>query len=680
MRLLFLTGVLFFLTFKVSGQEVSTDELLAKVDSVPDSTKIEIYLDVAIAFRILQSDKAVEYASNALAIAVKNGNHQKQAESLHILGSTYIVLGNYTKATSLLHEALQMYELTGKRKGVANTSNTLGIFYFEQKDYKNALKYYEKAKALVDSAIAPGSYATYQLNIGEVYQAMGQNEKASDIEKNALTTFKLVGDIDGMAYANGVLAKIKFREGNYEAALRLCEEALALFNEAQDHLGAVEYLHLLAKIHIKLDKIDRAKDYAMAALELSNQISTLRLKIASFNILADISIKEGNYFQAYQYKDSFVVLKDSLMDVEKQKNITNLRILNESSRKEQENELLRVEQQLQVKKIEEQRIINISVLGALLLIAIFALITFRSKQSKQRANTLLRKQNEEILMQREEIEAQSEGLKFINREVINKNKLIEEKNKNITDSINYAKRIQNALLPFSERIAKSIPEHFIFYKPKDIVSGDFYWFKELKDKVVIAVADCTGHGIPGAFMSFIGHDTLNHVINVKHITEPEEILKNLKNNIIHLLRQEENDNRDGMDISVCVWDRRKNIVEFAGANHSLLYIQNGKLFELKGNRTTIGFEEEKQTRTFDTKRIDITSDTMFYLFTDGYVDQFGSSKDVKFMKNRFRDLLLGIYEKKVETQEVIIRETMEQWMQNTEQIDDILVMGFRLYD
>lgn len=680
MRLLFLTGALIFLTLKVTGQEVTTDELLAKVHSVPDSTKIEIYLDVAIAYRLLQSDKAVEYASNALEIAIKDENYEKQAEALHILGAIYITLGNYIRATSQLHESLKMYELTGNRKGVANTSNTLGIFYFEQQDYKNALKYYEKAIALVDSSKDLGSYATYKLNIGEVYQAMGQNDKASEMEKMALRMFKAVGDVDGMAYANGILAKIEFREGNYEEAIQLCQEALTLFTEAQDDLGAVEYLHLLAKINIQINNLGQAKKFAIAALEVSKQLNALRLKIVSFNILADIFYKEERYLQAYQYKDSFVIFKDSLMDVEKQRNIANLRIINETSRKEQENELLRVEQQLQVKKIAEQRIINISVIGALLLIALFALFTFRSKQSKQKANILLRKQNEEILMQREEIEAQSEGLKFINREVINKNRLIEEKNKNITDSINYAKRIQNALLPFSERIAKSIPDHFIFYKPKDIVSGDFYWFKELDEKVIIAVADCTGHGIPGAFMSFIGHDTLNHVINVKQITAPEEILKNLKNNIIHLLRQEENDNRDGMDISVCVWDRKTNVVEFAGANHSLLYIQNKQLFELKGNRTTIGFEEEKQARTFDTKKIPITSDTMFYLFTDGYVDQFGSHKDVKFMKNRFRDLLMSIHDKKVETQEIILRETMEEWMQQTEQIDDILVMGFRLYD
>jgi serine phosphatase RsbU (regulator of sigma subunit) len=316
----------------------------------------------------------------------------------------------------------------------------------------------------------------------------------------------------------------------------------------------------------------------------------------------------------------------------------------------------------------------------LVILIVFAIVTLRAKNQKQKANNLLRIQNEEINQQREEIETQAEKLKIINTEVIHKNGLIENKNKNITDSINYAKRIQNALLPFKQRIGKELEDFFIYYSPKDIVSGDFYWFEENEDYVVIAVADCTGHGIPGAFMSFIGHEMLNHVVNVRGVFDPSEILKLLKLNVIHILRQEQTDNRDGMDISVCVWDKKKHKVRFSGANHSLLYIQNKQLKQIKGNNTTIGLDDMKNVKDFDSHEINITTDTCIYLFSDGYVDQFGGEKDKKFMIKKFKDLLSGIHMKKMETQGIILKETIEEWRGDQEQVDDMLVFGYRLFE
>ncbi|WMN10680.1 tetratricopeptide repeat protein [Marivirga salinae] len=665
--------------YKISAQNSEVDSLLNVAEKGSDSTKVEIYLDLAVAYRTLETDLALKYANDALKIAEKNGNYSGKAGALHVLGAVYTVLGDYEKAISNLLESLRNYELLGDSKGVANSSNSLGILYFNQEDYANAKKFYSKALGLIDSAQYPMSTAVYRLNIGEVYQATDENQDALKLEKEAYEIFYQLNDINGMAYALGIQAKVNHQLGDQEKAIELTNKSLEYLIESQDYLGAVEYLNFLVEIYLANGNLNSAEENANTALKIAQQVNSLKWKINSFENLSRVFFQKGAFKTAYQYKDSAYIYENQLMDEEKQKQIANLRIIYESEQKEQENEILRIDKELKQKQITQQRILNVAIGSVLVIIIVFAIITFRAKNQKQKANNQLKIQNEEIRQQREEIETQAERLKTINTDVIRKNQLIEEKNKNITDSINYAKRIQTALLPFSQRIGKELEDFFIFYKPKDIVSGDFYWFSESEEKVVVAVADCTGHGIPGAFMSFIGHDMLNHIVNFKGVSKASEILKQLKLSIIHILRQEESDNRDGMDISVCVWDKKKNKVHFSGANHSLIYIQNKQLHQLKGNKTTVGLDEKKNIKNFDTHEINLVGDTCFYLFSDGYVDQFGGEKDKKFMIKNFRELLSSIHMKKMETQGIIIRETIDEWMEESEQVDDMLVWGFRIF-
>jgi len=667
-------------TLDISAQTAEVDSLLAVAENSNDSVKINVYLDLAVGYRSVQPDVALKYVNDALKIAEKNEDYSSKAAALHILGAIYTVLGDYEKAISNLVESLRNYELLGNSKGVANASNSLGILYFNQEDYGNAKKYYSKALGLIDSSEYAMSTAVYKLNIGEVFQATGENQKALQLEEQAYAIFQKLQDKNGMAYALGVQGKVYYQLGEEEKSIELTQQALDFLIEDQDYLGAVEYLNFLVEVYINANNLVAAEENANAALEIAKQINSLKWKIRSLEHLSKIFYQKGAYQLAYQYKDSAYISENELMDDEKQKQIANLRIIYESEQKEQENEILIIDRELKQKQIAQQRIINVAIGIILVILIVFAIITFRAKNQKQLANTQLKIQNEEIKQQREEIETQAERLKAINSDVIRKNQLIEDKNKNITDSINYAKRIQTALLPFPQRIGKELEDFFIYYNPKDIVSGDFYWFSESRDKVIIAVADCTGHGIPGAFMSFIGHDMLNHIVNFKGITQPAEILKQLKLSIIHILRQEQSDNRDGMDISICVWDKKNNKVEFSGANHSLIYIQNKQLYQIKGDKTTVGMDERLNLKDFKTHEINLVGDTCFYLFSDGFVDQFGGEKDKKFMIKNFRELLSSIQMKQMETQGVIIKETIEEWMEESEQVDDMLVWGFRIFN
>ena len=264
------------------------------------------------------------------------------------------------------------------------------------------------------------------------------------------------------------------------------------------------------------------------------------------------------------------------------------------------------------------------------------------------------------------------------------NHLLSVKNQDITDSIHYASNIQQALLPLREDITAAIPDHFIFYKPLDIVSGDFYWFSQQAneqtgeiEKIVFAVVDCTGHGVPGAFMSMLGMECLNSIINQQKVLNPSQILHKLYGHISQTLHQRLNNLKDGMDLALCVVDLVQQEITFAGANNPLVIIQNNELKMIQGNVMSMGGLQENIS--FEQHTFPLVDDTVLYLFTDGYQDQFGGKRKRKFMKKRLRELLFDIYEKPMKTQEKILGETIEKWMKTgaEQQIDDILIAGLR---
>ena len=278
------------------------------------------------------------------------------------------------------------------------------------------------------------------------------------------------------------------------------------------------------------------------------------------------------------------------------------------------------------------------------------------------------------------------------KDIRDKNRIIEGKNKDITDSINYAQRIQQAILSDVNEIKENFPQSFIFFKPKDIVSGDFYWFSHTDNTTFIAAADCTGHGVPGALMSMIANSFLNEVVNEKNIFQPDLILNELRDKIIKSLRQkgESMENKDGLDISFC--SVKGNKLSFSGANNPLWIIRDVennsefddkvtvknekyKLIEMRPDKQPIG--THPNAHPFSLKSLQLMKGDSVYLFTDGYADQFGGPKKKKFLYKNFAELLLSIHEKTMEEQKKILERAIEDWKGNLEQIDDILVVGLR---
>ncbi len=285
-----------------------------------------------------------------------------------------------------------------------------------------------------------------------------------------------------------------------------------------------------------------------------------------------------------------------------------------------------------------------------------------------------------ILEMRNSLKAYSEEMEAKVRErtaeISRQKEIIEEKNKNITASINYAVRIQKASLPQVTTIQTELPDSFILFKPKDIVSGDFYWFSKSEDKIIIAAIDCTGHGIPGAFMSLIGINLLSGIVNENKITEADEILNELHRRVQLALKQDVTANQDGMDAALCVIDTNNKKVDFAGAKNPLVYIQNDTLFRIKGDKKSIGGKQVEGKFTKHT--ISAEEPTSFYIFSDGFQDQFGGKNGRKFMIKNMLNLFSDNHKLPFSKQNEIYDNTITEWKSSLPQTDDILIIGFKL--
>ena len=257
---------------------------------------------------------------------------------------------------------------------------------------------------------------------------------------------------------------------------------------------------------------------------------------------------------------------------------------------------------------------------------------------------------------------------------------IEEQKKQIMDSIHYARRIQNAILPSDDFVKKVLPDSFVLYKPKDIVSGDFYWATEREGKSIFAVVDCTGHGVPGAFMSIVGSNNLNYAVNVSGARKPSDILDALNEGVTHSLRQREATNsvKDGMDVALCAIDFKTKKLEFAGAYNPVYHVRNNVMTEIGGDKFPIGAFIGEELKKFKNNEIDLLEGDTVYIFSDGYKDQFGGEKGKKFLSKRFKDLIVEISQKPVHEQKETLDKTIEFWMKDYSQVDDILIIGVKI--
>jgi serine phosphatase RsbU (regulator of sigma subunit) len=323
----------------------------------------------------------------------------------------------------------------------------------------------------------------------------------------------------------------------------------------------------------------------------------------------------------------------------------------------------------QLKQIEKQKLITYFIAIALFLVAGLGYFIYINYRNKKKANEILEEKNRLIIIQNEEIQKQKEFAEMQRDQIA-------YQKKHITDSIHYALRIQRAILPSMELFTNEI-DHFVLYKPRDIVSGDFYWVNKKENLWIVIAADCTGHGVPGAFMSMLGVSFLNEIVNNKHICKPDLILNALRENIILALKQRElqSEVKDGMDITVCAIDFNLGILEWSGANNPLFLVQNGELNQIKGDKMPVAIHEVMEPFTLHTFKLS-KGDT-FYIFSDGYVDQFGGPYQKKFLNKQFKDIIMTLQEKSMYEQGASLDKIFEEWRKDLEQVDDVTVIGVK---
>ncbi len=420
------------------------------------------------------------------------------------------------------------------------------------------------------------------------------------------------------------------------------------------------------------------------AIHIAEQADLIKIQLAQLDSLDnEIKIRQANILlketvlqkQLNEIKLQKSLMTEQLSELDRQKKELG-KLVSEKKLKEQELAKLAAQSNAQkdqiidqLKQIEKQKLIRNFIIVALFLVSCLGYFIYVNYRNKKKANDILEEKNRLITSQNEEIQGQKEVAEM-QRDQITYQK------KHITDSIHYALRIQRAILPSLELFTDEI-EHFVLYKPRDIVSGDFYWVKKIKDTWIVIAADCTGHGVPGAFMSMLGVSFLNEIIINKLINKPDLILNALRDSIINALKGNESnsDVKDGMDITVCSLDTSTGILEWAGANNPLFLVQNGDLVEIKGDKMPVAIHDN--IRPFEAMKFKLHKGDTFYIFSDGYVDQFGGENQKKFLNRNFKNAILDLQGTAMYEQGVKLDGIFEEWKKDVDQVDDVTVIGLQ---
>ncbi|HDY88453.1 MAG TPA: tetratricopeptide repeat protein [bacterium] len=580
--------------------------------------------------------------------------------------------GNYDLALSNFLKSLSLCEETGNKTGIAGCLNNIGAIHFYLKNYEKTLEYWGQSLSMEKKSGNTKRIAVMLNNIGVVYEKQKDFDKALEHHHESLKFREEAGDKAGIAQSNQNIAIIYARREKFQEAINYFEKSLEMRKQLGDKRGVsqttgnigllyLEWAEYQRKKDIPLNiftaKYQKAKNYIEESLKIAKDINAKNeIKYAYLN-LSEIYEKQNNPDEALRYYKLYSSIKDTLFTEESSGKIAEMDAKYQVEKAKSEKEALEKDKALQGASLKLQRIIIWSAAGGIVLLAVFVFFIYRSNKQKQVVNIQLEQKNASIKKAGEEIK---------------------EKSKEITDSIRYAQQIQKAILPGDEQIKKLLPNSFVLFKPHSIVSGDFYWITERDGKIIFTASDCTGHGVPGAFMSVLCTSLLNEAVNEKGITKPNEIFYEVRKGIINSLKQtgETGEQQDGMDSVLCALDMKSKTIEFVCANNPLYLIRGWELIESEKDKQPVGFLTVEQ-KPFKNQELKLQKDDTIYLFSDGYCDQFGGPNDKRFMKKRFKELLLSLQPKSMEEQKEILDKTIEEWKGDREQTDDILIIGVR---
>jgi tetratricopeptide (TPR) repeat protein len=613
--------------------------------------------------------KAIDYYAKCLKIEEEAGNKKGMARAFNNIGLIYKNQDDYPKAIDYYTKSLKISEEIGYKQGVAAAFNNLGTIYSKQNDYNKAIDYFTKGLQIHEETGNKKGIAGCFNDIGINYQKQGDYTKGNDYYAKSLKIYEEIGDKAGMTESFNNIGIIQNDQGNYLKALDFGKRSLALAREIGNIITTRDASHLLWEVNKKLGKFKES-------------LEQYELYVSSRDSIESEANQKEVIRQEYKYSYEKQAAADSVKNAEAAKVQNALLTAEQAEKKRLKSESNR--QKLENQNQQQQAYFLYGILG---LAVLFGAFIFNRFKITQKQKGIIEIQKTEVEQQKEKVDEAYEQL--------------EEKNTEILDSINYAKRIQSAILPPDKLVKEYLQNSIILYKPKDIVAGDFYWMEPTKNGILFAAADCTGHGVPGAMVSVVCHNAMNRAVREYGLTDPGKILDKTREIVIQEFEKSEDDVKDGMDIALC--SLKGNQLSYAGANNPLWIIpgsseRHAELIEVDVNgpepilRSTqndsTGIIETKATKQpigkvdnpqpFTTHTFELQPNDVFYIFSDGYVDQFGGERGKKFKAKAFRELLLSIQQEPMDKQQELINEAFENWRGDLEQVDDVCIIGVKV--
>ncbi|HCA82144.1 MAG TPA: hypothetical protein DEP18_00025 [Flavobacteriales bacterium] len=619
-------------------------------------------------------NEAMYWFKKALAVLEGSKDLRRYGSSYNNVGLVYWDLGNYVLAIENLLISLKATEASGNYESMISTLINIGLVYDYQDKVELAKHYYARAASIAKKVNDLSSLSLTYNNLGYMYM------RSKDFDSSAMylhASLRLAIDnryMPNAGYATNNLGALHAEMKQMDSAYFYIDSSLRIREKLGDQFGiGMCYLNF-GKWDLEAKKYSSSEKWLLKTKELADITGSKVLIMDVAQALAALYQASGDYRKAYTNMETYYQLKDSLGNEESRRKTVEMRSEFEIDKKQKELDLVRKDAQIdsiaKESELKRQRLMIGFTLALVALMLFFLVFVYRQFKAKKKAN-------EEITVQKS---------------------IIEEKNKEILDSIHYARRIQRALLASDHLLKKHLHEYFVLYQPKDIVSGDFYWASEatVKDaksagqksfttdetsghKFIFCVADCTGHGVPGAFMSLLNITKLNEVITERGERIPSVIFDKVREELIASLNPEgvEEESKDGMDAVLIAFDRSSGNLQLACANNPVWIIRSGELIELKPDKMPVG-THHGTLKPFTPHDFKLHSGDMIYLFTDGYADQFGGPKGKKFKYAQFADLLKEISSWPAEQQKLRLQEVIAQWKGNLEQNDDILIVGIRV--
>jgi serine phosphatase RsbU (regulator of sigma subunit) len=636
---------------------------------------------------------ALNYYTKSLKLLEELNDIKGMGSAYINIGSIYGSKGDFKKALGYMLKGAQLKEAAKDERGTSAAYNNIGNMYSDQGKYPEALSYHMKSLKIKEHMNDKVGISMAYNNIGTIFQIQGKTDIAIDYQFKSLKIKEELDDKLGVSVAYSNIASLYADKKKYEEGLTYNFKSLKLKQELGDKAGEALCYSTIGTIYTAQKKTKDALTVQLKALKIFEDIGDTKEIIATCILIGrtydeahnyeqalhyneralqkakSIDYKEGeanayqnlakahaglnNYKKAFEYNNLYYEAKDSLLSKDVLKQVAEINTKYQTEKKEQEIQLLTKDQQLKDKTLREQKVVRIGLFVGLGLLLILSFTLYNRYRFKQKANTLLEKQKKEI----------------------------EEQNILITDSIDYAKTIQEAVFPSETKMKNYFPDSFVLYKPKAIVSGDFYLVEEKNEKIICTVADCTGHGIPGAFMSLLGFNMLENIIETKNYTSPSTILTELNHKMVATMSQDPSTDttvKHGMDASVITIDKESMQLQFAGAHNPLYQIRDNTLIEVKADKMSVGSYKGGELIEFSNHTIPIQKGDVFYLFSDGFPDQIGGPKRKKFYYPPFKELLVSIHKMEMLDQKHFLDKTITSWQGERDQTDDILVVGIRI--